>query len=296
MSEAGRGEALTDPKSSSLTFYEKGAWALAILRERVGEEAFQNGMKSYLTKYSFQNATIEDFLNEIKAETNTDLTEFEQSWLISDKFPEEEAITYLKKYNESIRAFVDTEMNGNQLKNVLSGNHPHQYKIALLEKFKSTLSSEALINSAIESDLLTRQKMLQLVEDIPIESKEAIETLLEDKSYISQELALYKLWSSFSNDRDKYLEATEGVEGLPNKNIRLLWLTLAIVTESFKPESTNEYYNELVDYTDPSFSWDVRMGAFQYLTEIHLAITKKPVHLGKLSLLIQRHTHVMYLL
>ncbi|AYN68181.1 M1 family peptidase [Euzebyella marina] len=271
MSEAGRGEALTDPKSSSLTFYEKGAWALAILRERVGEDAFQNGMKSYLTKYSFQNATIEDFLNEIKAETNTDLTEFEQSWLNSDKFPEEEAITYLKKYNESIRAFVDNEMNGNQLKNVLSGNHPHQYKIALLEKFKSTLSSEALINSAIESDLLTRQKMLQLVEDIPMESKEDIETLLGDKSYISQELALYKLWSSFSNDREKYLEVTEGVEGLPNKNVRLLWLTLAIVTESFKPESTNEYYNELVDYTDPSFSWDVRMGAFQYLAEIGLS-------------------------
>ena len=47
-SKDGKGEALTDPKASSLTFYEKGAWALVKLRNQIGEYAFKQGIKTYL--------------------------------------------------------------------------------------------------------------------------------------------------------------------------------------------------------------------------------------------------------
>jgi len=49
-------------------------------------------------------------------------------------------------------------------------------------------------------------------------SSEAIkpryETLLEDKSYITNEIALIKLWSTFSADRHVYLDRTKHIIGL----------------------------------------------------------------------------------
>ena len=53
MSDAGKGESLLNPKASSLTFYEKGAWALHILRELIGDAAFQKGIQNYVNKYAF---------------------------------------------------------------------------------------------------------------------------------------------------------------------------------------------------------------------------------------------------
>ncbi|MDX1783088.1 MAG: M1 family metallopeptidase, partial [Aequorivita vladivostokensis] len=55
MSDEGQGESLLNPKASSLTFYQKGAWALHILRERIGEDAFKLAIKNYLEKYKFKN-------------------------------------------------------------------------------------------------------------------------------------------------------------------------------------------------------------------------------------------------
>ena len=39
------GEALRNPNAGSLTFYEKGAWALVMLEDRIGEEAFKKGIQ-----------------------------------------------------------------------------------------------------------------------------------------------------------------------------------------------------------------------------------------------------------
>ena len=64
--DKGEGQSLLDPKASSLTFYEKGAWALFMLRREVGDEAFKEGIISYLKKYQFKNVTVNDFLKEIE--------------------------------------------------------------------------------------------------------------------------------------------------------------------------------------------------------------------------------------
>ena len=58
-----KGEALTNPKASSLTFYEKGGWALHMLREEIGDKAFKKGIASYLNKYQFKNVEIADFIS-----------------------------------------------------------------------------------------------------------------------------------------------------------------------------------------------------------------------------------------
>jgi len=38
LSDSGKGESLFTTTGSSLTYYQKGAWALHILKEQVGEE------------------------------------------------------------------------------------------------------------------------------------------------------------------------------------------------------------------------------------------------------------------
>src|SRR5690606_1229088 len=54
LSENGKGEALLSKGASSLTYYQKGAWALHILREKVGDLAFKSAVATYLKKYQYQ--------------------------------------------------------------------------------------------------------------------------------------------------------------------------------------------------------------------------------------------------
>lgn len=50
LSDEGKGESVVNPNASSLTFYEKGAWALHILKELIGEEAFKSAVKKLFAK------------------------------------------------------------------------------------------------------------------------------------------------------------------------------------------------------------------------------------------------------
>lgn len=94
ISDEGKGESLLNPKASSLTFYQKGAWALHILREQIGEEAFKTAIINYLEKYKFKNVSNEDFLNEVKAVSSIDISTFEKNWLQQSAFKAEEAYPY----------------------------------------------------------------------------------------------------------------------------------------------------------------------------------------------------------
>lgn len=268
ISDNDQGQALTDPRASSLTFYEKGAWALVILKERVGEEEFKKGVANYLEKYAFKNVTVDDFLKELENAGQMDLSDFKNSWLNNTAFLGEEARTLLIEKCPSIRLFYSEEIKRENLDSIFEGEHPHQLKIALLEKFKSKLSSEELLKLTKTTDVLTRQKAIQLLEDVPPNMESAFASYLADDSYITRELVLYKLWSQFPESRKKYLEATKDIAGLPNKNVRLLWLTLAIVTPDFEPENTPKFIAELEDLTSQAHTWETRLGAFQYFSEI----------------------------
>src|SRR5690606_9031141 len=97
------------------------------------------------------------------------------------------------------------------------------------------------------------------------ELKSYYETLLEDKSYITIEMALYNLWNNFPEDRYAYLTKTKHLQGFNDKNIRTLWLTLALITEDFEQENKSDYFEELTNYTNPSYHFEIRQNAFQYL-------------------------------
>ncbi|WP_165750198.1 M1 family metallopeptidase [Cellulophaga sp. Z1A5H] len=271
----GKGESLKDPKASSLTFYEKGAWALVFLRNEIGAKAFKKGIQNYLEKYKFKNVTIKEFLQEMESASGTSLVSFETVWLEEKEFSNEAALTYLKENSSSIANFIKLQYEVNALL-------PQKEQLALIENayatsnsiaFKkriilsySELLSEDLIEEILASNILElRQALLLKTVQIPLGLQANFESLLEDQSYVTVENALYRLFLNFPDNRKAYLDQTKDIVGFSDKNVRLLWLTLALVTEDYNSLKTKEYFDELGSYTNAKYDPKTRETAFQYL-------------------------------
>jgi len=126
--------------------------------------------------------------------------------------------------------------------------------------------SISLYKKAFNSNnLYVRQAIAMSLEQIPVELKSDYETLLDDLSYATREAVLYHLWINFPEDRSRYLDKINNQMGFQDKNIRQLWLTLAIVTEDYKNDQKQAFFNELSSYSDPKYSFEIRQNAFQYL-------------------------------
>lgn len=279
MSDEGKGESLLNPKASSLTFYQKGAWALHILREKIGDEAFKLAIKNYLEKYKFKNVSTADFLNEVKAVTQTDISDFERDWLQQSAFQGEEAYQFLlkssfiNKYFEvsSLRAlpFSDKKL---QLKTALTFPNDFIGQEAVYQLVDEPIAETLpLYKLAFGSNnLYVRQAVALSLQTIPKELQKEYEGLLNDDSYVTLETALYQLWTQFPEKRAEYLNKTKGIDGFQNKNIRQLWLTLALITEGYKNAEKENYLKELKNYTATDYSFEIREKAFEYVNELQL--------------------------
>ena len=276
VSDNGDGEALVDPKASSLTFYEKGAWALAMLRERVGEEAYRKGVQSYLNTYAYKNVTIPDFLKEMERAFEMDLNEFRQTWLENVDFPWEEVKTYLIDKNQSIKTYFEvqkqtdstTVFDQDRLTPLWNATPPKQFKRQFVYEYGQQIPDSTLGKILENESTEVRQAAALALPEFTNELQAMWESFLSDPSYVTQEATLFKLWEAFPEMRNSYLEQLDGVVGLPNKNVRLLWLTLALVTPDFQPENKKAFYDELNDLTRPQHNFEVRQLAFQYLFQI----------------------------
>ena len=273
----GEGQALLNPKASSLTFYEKGAWALFMLRNKVGDVAFRKGVVSYLKKFQFTNVTVADFLLELQLASGLNLEEFRQDWLESSALSYEAALRQLAGLSPSIKLLTTMEAD---LKSAQSDDIDYlkywksttsiPFKIHLLQNYLSVLPFE-LIDAAYTSDhVLIRQALVMHREAESLLTKEQWLTFLNDKSYVTQEKALLSLWKRYPEERKIYLDATKAILGLPNKGVRHLWLFLAMLSENYNNYKTKEYFDELGAYTSPSYSFEIRQSAFFYLKEVFM--------------------------
>ncbi len=271
--EKGEGESLLNAKASSLTFYEKGAWALFMLRERIGDTAFRSGIQKYLKKYSFEIVTVSDFLEEMENASGSDLLDFKKDWLDNKNIFLEEAKEKISAHSTSLHLLFEMEAASKWVKNdtvdyakywnATSSIHLKRY---ILENYRNTLP-EDIIEKAFASDTVPIRQALSEAGNIKRYPKASFESLLNDKSYVSVENALFKLWQTYPQERQLYLDKTKDLIGLPNKNLHLLWLTLAMLTEEYQGSNTKAYFDELSGYTDPRYSFEVRQGAFFYLKE-----------------------------
>lgn len=279
---AKKATALLNPKASSLTFYKKGAWALHVLREKVGEQAFKTAVVNYLNAHAYKNVETKDFISEAEKASGMDLSSFENQWLVSKTLPIATMRATLKK-NKSI-AFLETINQVNDL-NDEADNHGYESSNLITELPKGYYSQKlAVLNQVLKKpDYPTYKKLLEAAfssEDIKVRQllarvipdgfKIQNESLLADPSYITKELALMNLWSKFPQDRAKYLDATKEVIGFNNKNIRCLWLTLALLTRDYDLELNSVYIKELTDYTSSKYGFQVRQNAFSYLKNLQI--------------------------
>ncbi|GAA4270155.1 M1 family metallopeptidase [Hyunsoonleella aestuarii] len=258
---AGQSTSLLDPKSSSITFYKKGAWVLHILRESIKDKAFRTAVTNYLIKQQFKNIETNDFIGEVEKVIGKDLNELVERWLIKKEFPYDEAMQSLKK-STFIQEFlmVDCEVQTSKCKKYLSSPISAEAKSKIIRQNDGLITVETFRNP-----LKVRQTISKSLSKVPLELKENYETLLDDKSYITLEAALFGLWNSFPDEQGKYLNKTKGLVGFSDKNIKTLWLTLALLTDDFEPENDNEYFSELTDFTSSKYSFEVRQNAFRYL-------------------------------
>lgn len=274
--------ALLDAKASSTTFYKKGAWALHVLKEKVGEDAFKEAVKRYLNAYAFKNVETKNFIDIVEKVSGQNLSSFENEWLMSKTLPIAKMRSLLKK-NESI-AFLETVDDADYLTYRTDENGyvasslvrelPKGFYTERLAVLKEAIKKpdyptyKDLIDEAFNSkEIKTRQLLARY---IPDGFKEENESLLQDASYTTIEIALMNLWSKFPNDRTKYLDATEGIIGFNDKNVKCLWLTLALATPEYNSGLNTYYIKELGNYSSSEYGFQTRQNAFTYINNLKI--------------------------
>jgi aminopeptidase N len=260
--DAGGGTSLLNPKSSSLTFYQRGAWVLHALRSRIGNAAFRRAVNTYLKTYEFASAETDDFLNIVSSQTGEDLSEFKDLWIVQKRFPFEAAIALLREQSEFVVEYmiINCEANSSKCSEYLKYGLSDEAKIKVIAQ-----RPDLVTKSTFKNSFKVRRAIAQYLTRIPVHLKSEFESLLEDPSYLTIESALYNLWVNFPADRSRYLSKTRGVSGLSNRNVRVLWLVLHLNTPEFQPEEKENVYQELLSYTGTQFNADLRMDAFEFL-------------------------------
>lgn len=289
LSNEGRGEPLLKAGASSLTYYQKGAWALHILRERVGDLVFRKAVQNFLTKHRFSIVTTDDFLKEIEALTGNDIQWFKDDWLLQTAFRSSQALESLRKspFMESYLSLLAIETQPFEQKETIFfrfltppvNDYLGQEVLYQIdgEPIEKTLP---LYQLAFQSNnLYVRQAIALSLHEIPASLKTDYESLLDDESYETREKALVNLWMNFPDDHGRYLEKMSNQHGFQNKNIRQLWLMMALTYEGTGYEDMKSHFSELSSYASHSYSFEIRGLAFRKLAFIEGYIYPNLMHL-----------------
>lgn len=275
LSNEGKGEPLIKKGASSLTYYQKGAWALHILREQVGELAFRQAVQNYLKKHQFNSVSTVDFLLEIEAITGEAFDWFRENWLYQSTFKASQALNSLRKspFIEQYlslatianRPLSEKQSIFNALLKPPVNDYLGQAVVFQLSEEPVEYSSPMYFKAFESESILVRQAIALSLEKIPEHLKSNYESLLTDSSYVTQEAVLYYLWLNFPEDRSRYLDLTSDFIGFQDKNLRQLWLTLALATDGYQNDLKQGFFDELSNYAAPKYSFEIRQLAFQYL-------------------------------
>ena len=284
-------------KASSLSFYQKGAWALHTIREAIGSKLFRKVVKNYLKKYQFKNVETDDFLAELKKVAPTfDTQKFKKSWLEEYHFPTDVAHELLNK-NQFMQTLFETQqlrkksfaVNKEQFIQLLKSDVFYPVKTEILYQIKDISfedKKELLIVALQTNDVKVRQSVAEFITEIPLEFKSNYETLLNDNSYDTKEIALIKLFNSFPESQSYYIEKAKNWYGNNDLGLRTTFLLLSQTTNSLNDNQKEIYYNELVDLTSSKYESSVRQNAFAAVFQV-----RQPIDIEVLKNLVNATTH-----
>lgn len=265
-------------KASSLSFYQKGAWALHVLRESIGAKAFQKAVKAYLMKYSYSNTETDDFLTEIKKVSDFNTEKFKKEWLLDYHFPTEEANKLLRK-NDFMQTLFEVqsarkysfEDNWPTYESLIQCDIFYPVKSEIIYQMKEVpfeVKKDMLRLALRTNDLKVRQSVAEFMGKIPAEFKMEYETLLDDASYETREIALIKLFDSFPESRQYYMEKAKNWMGMNDLGLRTTYLFLSQNVKELDAAVRAENLKELIDYTFPKYESAVRQNAFQWALKL----------------------------
>ncbi|MBF4464390.1 M1 family metallopeptidase [Flavobacterium sp. LC2016-12] len=284
-------------KASSLTFYEKGAWALFVLHESIGDKAFKKAIKSYLKKYAYETVNTHNFFDEIKKVSNFDLGKFQKTWLESTVFDTATANALLSK-NKAIQIRLEVDKvkktplaeKESFFKKTLESDVYYSVKQAIvdqLENEKYEAKKTLLLIALKTNNIQVRQDVATTLSKIPEDFRVEYETLLDDKSYQTQEIALYWLWKNFPDHRAEYLEKSKNWIGFNDYNLRTMWLSLALSTPNYTA-NPEVLVSELIAFSSTKYEATTRQNALEKL------IAFKIINDQVLSNLVGATTHHMW--
>jgi aminopeptidase N len=257
-----------------LSFYQKGAWALFVLENEIGEKAFDKAVKRYLKKHSYESVNTQDFYAEIRKVSTYDLDKFSKVWLETTAFDTETANALLLK-NKAMRLLFEID----KLKNIALSDKKEFFittlksdvysfvKKAIIDQLKNEKwedKKELLALALATNNAQVRQAVAGTLTKIPEDFRLQYESLLEDHSYQTQEIALYHLWNNFPEYRTLYLDKSKNWIGFNDYNLKTLWLTLALSSPDYATDKT-VLIAKLVNYSSPFFGATTRQNALENL-------------------------------
>ncbi|WP_309640868.1 M1 family metallopeptidase [Flavobacterium sp.] len=268
---------MLNEKASSLSFYQKGAMALHVLHEALGDEKFDMAIKNYLNKYAFQNVTTDDFLNEVHLVSDFDTAAFREKWLESAVFPKGDMVfllkndfinQYVQRVNEPLSLLKDHEA----ILQIMKSDAYYPIKELLI--YQSVSSSfeekEYLLNAALQTnELPVRQAVANTLTNIPESFRLPYETLLKDASYETQETALFNLWKQFPEHQKRYIEISKNWVGFQDKNLKIMYLYLAYLTTKDQKEKL-KIYLQLLAFTGTNYDSNIQQQALQKLLNLNI--------------------------
>ena len=266
---------ILNEKASSLSFYQKGAWAIHVMRTKIGNQKFKIIVKNYLKKNQFKNVETSDFLDEVLKISDFDVKEFQREWLENPKFKIAEVLDILKKNNMmqqyfSISELKDVPFNSkkNKFELLLNSNAFYSIKQEIIEQLQkiSFVDKKNLLQMAIkQNNVHVRQTIASTMVDFPDEFKDDYKTFLDDESYLTKEIALNVLWNRYPFEQSELLEKTKDWIGFNDYNLRILWLNLALRTTNYVLQDKTILYDELLQYSTTAFQSETRQNAINTL-------------------------------
>ncbi|SHI49007.1 M1 family metallopeptidase [Aquimarina spongiae] len=278
LSKSKQATSLLDPKASSLTFYQRGAWVLYALRDLIGDTSFKITIHNFLEKYKFKNVETENFFDIAEEVSGKELDDFVTLWLENIEFPSQHALDILTK-SAFIKKYLGLAQERTQpiagkwgtLAKSLDFPVNDYIGQEVVYQLAGDTSPEviALYDQAFETNnIFVRQAIASTLSKIPKGLQEQYESLLKDDSYATIEPALYHLWANFPEKRSEYLESTKEIIGFNDKNVRILWLVLALSTQEYQTQNHQGFFQELSGYTSSKYNFSTRENAFAYLESL----------------------------
>jgi aminopeptidase N len=162
----------------------------------------------------------------------------------------------------------------NLLKVILASDSYSALKVEVLYQIRNEPFEKVseLYDLAMKSnDIAVRRFVAQSIEKMPESFKSEFETLLNDKSYETNQAAFITLWKNFPNEQSKYLEIAKNWEGRNDKELKILYLTSCILYSNTHENDQKasifalKALSELIQYTSSNYESSIRQNAFESL-------------------------------